>query len=457
MKKPLAIRRFRTDDCITTIEVKQWLPVALLPFLLVWYLASPSKMAIMSLVTLLGISLTAFLWSNILAKNTHGQRRLRYTALQVGDELEEEVTLLNACALPVLWAEFVDRSNIPGYTVTSVRAADPSSLVHWRARAICSRRGVFMLGPWEMRMGDPFGIFQVRKLYHLRQEILVYPPLATLPPHLLKHTGAQGDQRPLHQPIHAETINAFSARPYIPGDPLRHLHWRTTARKGDPFVKLFEPEAATSIWLIPDCDAAVQLGQGDDSTFETMMLVLASLAAEMLHEQLSVGLFANAAEQSLVMPQRGQPHLWEILRALAPLQPAAERPLSQTLEKARQLMSARHMLVIITPSLNPEWLPQVRRLSGQRVMGRAEAILLDPASYGGSQEAESFLPLLREAGVSARILERGQIQPIAASYGDVSRWEFKELATGRAILRHTPREATQAASENLSQRWGEQP
>ena len=147
-----------------------------------------------------GILVSAFLWARMQARAVRGQRRLRFAAMQVGDELEEEISLENQALFPVLWAEFIDRSDIPGYTVSSARAADPRSHVNWHAHTICTRRGVFNLGPWELRLGEPFGILLVRQRYLQHQEILVYPPLAALPEQLLFHHGALGGHRPLNQP-----------------------------------------------------------------------------------------------------------------------------------------------------------------------------------------------------------------------------------------------------------------
>lgn len=444
MKKPITIWRRSEKDCITTIEVIQWLPAVALVVMLLWYLATPNRLTAMSMATLLGIIGLAFLWARLQALHIRGSRKLQYTAFQVGDELEEELTLENRSPFPLLWAEFIDRSDIPGYTVASVRAADSKSTVKWHASAICSRRGIFTLGPWELHSGDPLGIFRVRKVYQQRKDILIYPPLAELPDLKLPYSGAQGDERPLRQPIRADTVNAFGARPYVAGDPLRHLHWRTTARKNDPFVKLFEPEAATSIWLVADCDRQVHHGQGDDSTFETMILVAATLASELLRDQLAVGFFADTEQRVVVLPQRGLQHQWDILKALAPLAPVPDRPLVSALQKMRHLASPRNMVLVITPSLELNWLPELRRLSGLRSTRQAQAVLLDPQSFGGAGSAERLLPILARAGIQAQIIQRGQVHPISGSYGALRRWEFKQLATGRVVARQSPRPAPAA-------------
>ena len=52
-----------------------------------------------------------------------------------------------------------------------------------------------------------------------------------------------------------------------------------------------------------------------------MVILLASLASNLLNERLSVGLLADANAAQAILPQFGSAHFWTILRALALLQP----------------------------------------------------------------------------------------------------------------------------------------
>jgi uncharacterized protein (DUF58 family) len=305
---------------------------------------------------------------------------------------------------------------------------------------------VFALGPYDVRMGDPFGIFTARQVYAKRREILVYPPLAPLPPHLLPHRSAQGERRPLYQPLAAQTMEAYSTRPYQPGDPLRHVHWRTTARRGETFVRLFEPEAASSVWLLPDLDASEHRSLEGldplDSSLETMMIAAASLAAQLLNEQIAVGLLPGDPA-NVILPRRGTAHLWNLLIGLAPLQAQRGRPLAEAIAQQRALLAPSDLLVVLTPSLDPAWLGALRSLNGLQHAG-ARALLLDPASFGGSRPAEDFLPLLAQSGVSGAVIRRGDLQPVRGTYGRISRWEFKQLATGRVLVEGAPRAAEES-------------
>ena len=434
----LVLRRFQTADRTTTIELRQRLPIALWLLALVLYVAAPSEVAAVLFFGLTGWLLAAGLWAWAMARGVAARRRLHYAAVQVGDVLEEHLALDNRTPLPVLWAEFVDRSDLPGYTVSSARAADPKSSVKWRASAACTQRGLFRLGPWELRLGDPFGIFLVRQVYTRQQELLVYPPLAPVPPQLLPHNSLLGDYRRLRQPALAETLSATTTRRYAPGDPLRHVHWPTTARQDALYTKVFEPEATSTIWLVPDLDPRVHLGQGAESTEETMVLLLASLAEHLLRRGLSVGLLAWADTVHALRPQAGRAQVWPVLRALAPLHATSPLPLAAALARLSVSLPPRDRVVVVTPSLDTSWTQSLRSVSSRTGL---EAILLDPRSFGGLGQAEAATRALASQGVAARVLRRGELQATPGAYGQVRRWDFKTLGTGRAVARQTPRAA----------------
>ena len=407
----------------------------------VWCVLQPTAFAFTGFVALSVLLLLSYLWTRAMAVNVSSSRTLHYTAVQVGDELEEMLTLDNRSRLPVVWAEFVDRSTAPGYSIGGVRVAGRRTIERWRLHAMCSRRGVYSLGPWDIRLGDPFGLFEARQAYRQQAEIVVYPPLLALPPELAQHRRTIGDRLPLRQPLAAETINATTTRPYVLGDSLHRVHWRTTARHDDLFVKVFDPEAASTMWLLPDLDAGVHLGEGNDSSLEKMIIVVASLASQLLNDHLAVGVLFDAARADAVLPQTGAAHLWTILRALALVQPSESRSLVETLMGAPSIVSRRDSIVIVTPSIDPAWVSAARHLaSGPRADG-VEVVLLDPASFGGASGAGAFATVLIEQGIATHLMQREDIRPAAGTYGAVRRWEFKTLGTGRVAVRQTPRAA----------------
>jgi uncharacterized protein (DUF58 family) len=433
--------RMSRADADVIITVRQRAIVIAWLVLAVWCVLRPVAFAFTGLVAISALLLLSYLWARSMARGVSSRRTLRYTAVQVGDELEEMLMLDNRSRLPVVWAEFVDRSTAPGYSIGGVRVAGRRTTAQWRLHTSCTQRGVYSLGPWDICLGDPFGIFEARQTYRQQTEIVVYPPLAALPPELAHHRRTIGDRRALRQPLAADTISATTTRPYVLGDSLHRVHWRTTARHAELFVKVFEPEASSTMWLLPDLDARVHVGEGNDSSLEKMIVLVASLAAKLLNDHLSVGVLFDAARAGAVMPQAGSAHLWTILRALAVAQSSDARSLAETLSHARSIASLRDSIVIVTPSIDPAWIGAAQHLTaGPRADG-VEVVLLDPMSFGGPASADPFASILIEQGIATHVLRREDIRPMTGAYGNVRRWEFKTLGTGRVVVRQTPRTA----------------
>lgn len=435
----LVIWRKQEAETDTTITLKNPWAVVFSLITFGFYLFVPLTAVVIVLFSFLGLLLFSWLWAKQMASHVRAERKLRFAAVQVGDELEETIRLENTGWLPALWTHLEDKGDFPLYSIRSVRGVDGQSFIEWRNRTICKQRGVFSLGPWLLNSGDPFGLFQVRREYLFGQQMYVYPPMATVSETLIPQGKQQGDLRPLNLPLAAESMLATHTRLYQPGDPLRRLHWRTTARRNKPYVKVFDPLAVSRIWLVPDLQAGVHLKNGENSSEETMILLLAALAGQLLGEQRAVGLYAVGENPVVVIPQPGPGTIWEILAALTPLHADQSTDFSQVLLQAGSLISKKDLVVVVTPSLSPHWMRTLAEMTSSAAGSQAWALLLDPASFGGYQQAQSVLPVLASLGISARVVRPEDVTPQEGGYGALRRWEFITTGTGKVVVRNTPR------------------
>lgn len=430
------MRRVRHATCQASIHLRSpWLPIAFAVFL-AWLLLMPGPFPMGGAAFTGSLLLIGFAWARAMAAHVTTRRVLRFTALQVGDHLEEIVSLENRSPWPVVYAEFRDHSTLPGHTIDGVRVGASRATRQWRLQTICRQRGVFSLGTWDVILGDPFGIFEARQRYRHPEEITVYPCLASLPPGITHHRTL-GDRLVLRQALPADTINAMTTRAYVAGDPLRRIHWRTTARHQDLFVKAFEPEATSAMWLVLDLDEAVHVGAGPESSLEKMIMAAATLACSLLEQRVPVGLVLEAEGTRVVPPQTSRGDLWTILHALALIEPG-RTPLAAALARSASVVTVRDSVAILTPSLDLSWVRVLPTLtSGAR--GGLEVWLFDPASFGGSGEAAGLADLLSRQGTRTHLLRRNDIRPVAGSVARVRRWEARPRATVRPDPVPSPR------------------
>jgi uncharacterized protein (DUF58 family) len=99
-----------------------------------------------------------------------------------------------------------------------------------------ARRGVYELGPAEVRVVDPFGLLRFARRFEERTEVVVYPKVHALPGFPLLagnlEDGARGS-------VGRRGDEFAGLREYRRGDDRRHIYWKSLARTGELFVKEF--------------------------------------------------------------------------------------------------------------------------------------------------------------------------------------------------------------------------
>jgi uncharacterized protein (DUF58 family) len=175
-------------------------------------------------------------------------------------------------------------------------------------------RGVWDIGPPRVVVTDVLGLFVRSFEPDGTTTALVYPPLVDL-----REDGAVA--RLLGYDTTTDRRAFDTIREYAPGDPLRDVHWKSSAKRADDdlVVKQFVSEQRE-----PTLTIAAEAGTGHA---DTMASGAASLAVLAMDAGLSVGVACPAGE---VPAGRGQAHRRHLLELLArtgsgqPVQPARE-------------------------------------------------------------------------------------------------------------------------------------
>jgi uncharacterized protein (DUF58 family) len=110
------------------------------------------------------------------------------------------------------------------------------------------RRGTLAARDWRFESGDPLGLFVLRGGRPDDELALVLPRFTSL--------AAQPLVRELEASVTAPRAGSgteiFGVREYRPGDALRRIHWRSTARRGELIVREFEPPGVQNLGIFLD-------------------------------------------------------------------------------------------------------------------------------------------------------------------------------------------------------------
>jgi uncharacterized protein (DUF58 family) len=125
---------------------------------------------------------------------------------------------------------------------------------------------------------------------------------------------------------HLGDSNEFiGAREYREGDPVRNIHWRSWARRGEPVVKEFQEEYFCRIALVLDTFLPAKPRPGESEAFEAAISVLASIAEHFGHSEHVVDILAAGPDFYEVTAGRSLAYLENILELLAGIKPCHDQ------------------------------------------------------------------------------------------------------------------------------------
>ncbi len=154
-------------------------------------------------------------------------------------------------------------------------------------------------------------------------------------------------------------VDYAESRIYQPGDDIRQMDWRVTARSGKPHTKLFEEERERSVLLIVDQNPSLRFG-----TRVRFKSVQAARAAALIAwtaarngDRVGALGFGGGIDAE-VKPGGGVRGALRVLRALAEWDAAADRathaPLSQALLRARRLARPGSRVILISDGFSAD-------------------------------------------------------------------------------------------------------
>ena len=308
-----------------------------------------------------------------------GDRTGLFPRAQEGDRFDVQLTLSAQRSL----STFLLEERVPerlGATVKVpvTKLARGNSVTHHYGLR-CSRRGVYEVGPLVAVASDPLGLSERETLVAEPFELIVHPRLELVSDRPLTR---QFEDPPIRPPVSKpwpSGLEFYGMREYKPGDDLRRIVWRASARTGKIMVREAEQGITDHITIILDTDRESHSRDGDglSESFETGVRAAASLAVRHLREGYEIRVEANAAP--LTRHLRGTASQLPMLDAFARVDVDRE-PLSTAI--MRMVSSPRRDAhnILITPKLGPAEAAQLKLLLRTGVSVLVVALLWDEAN-----------------------------------------------------------------------------
>lgn len=271
----------------------------------------------------------------LLPQPARGRLRLDPNRVTAGEPATAEV------AVRALWVPLVSptvRLEVAGYT-RSIRLplVPPGAERAETIEVPPLPRGVHVVGPVVHVRTDPLGLLRRRSRWAGAEELLVRPRLTTLralDPGLISDLDGVPSDHP------ASSDLAFHAlREYVPGDDLRHVHWRSSAKAATLLVRQYVETRRSEATILLDDEVTAY---ADGAEFEIAVSTAASLAVRAMRDDFDVTLVCGDVHAS----SRSVDVLLDATCRIA----QGENDLRETARRAATTGAASSLVILVTGS-----------------------------------------------------------------------------------------------------------
>ena len=139
-------------------------------------------------------------------------------------------------------------------------------------------------------------------------------------------------------------------RQYTPGDDIRHIDWKVSARSREPLIKQYEEERELNVFIIADLSASVEFGSKNQAKKDIVaeLGAMIAFAASTSGDKVGVLLVTDHVEK-IIQLKKGKNHVLRIIRDLLsfPTKPGGTA-LKQALEETRRMMKNSGIVFILS-------------------------------------------------------------------------------------------------------------
>lgn len=290
-------------------------------------------------VALAGAFFVAIVIVNRRLPDLHVRRVARPLMVCVGEPARVDIQLTNAGHRRTprlkLWEPVGDRGGAP-MQLAPLPAGEAATAAY---RVPSSQRGVLRIGPLRAERSDPLGLCRRTTVLAGSGEILIVPERVPLAFPGLTSNGRLGEH--LRMKSWGQSGNEFhSQREYVPGDDLRRINWKSTARTGNLIVRETAAEGVRKCVVVLD----TLVDDYDEDGFERAVIAAASIVAGSAPIGISTRLVAPG------MDLRGPDVAHDSLQWLARVAPGAD--VVDHLASGRTSADGLGLLAIVTTSVN---------------------------------------------------------------------------------------------------------
>ena len=357
--------------------------------------------------------------------------------LYVYDQLPPEAEVVSGNNLRVIWKR-------PG-----AKTYDLSYRISW------PKRGVYTLGETAWEAEAPLGLHQrIHGSAGPCLEISVVPHTQAIR-RVNEIRGRAHSRNPWEDVaiVGVSSTDFTELRPYTPGDPMRWINWKASARSAGSanplLVNQYEPEGRKAVWIFLDGADYMDVGSTLSALIDQAAEAVGSIAQYYLTRGYTLGAYVYNSRSDILTPEVGQKQFRRLTNMLTRLKPGQHKQdLLQAVESCKGFLFRLHPEVYVVTRLDihyPREGPEPPYSNGF-IAGIRRLVSLRPSSRRTNQvrvvhlEPQGYQRPHTSMEAQALELMRWEVQPLSEairrSGASVLRWDPLQQDFASAFLRH---------------------
>ena len=235
------------------------------------------------------------------------------------------------------------------------------------------------------------------------------------------------------------------SRIYQPGDPVRAIDWKVTARTGKYHIKEYETPKRMPCYLLVDSSASMTVRSTKRSKYETAVFIAGGLGFACLDRISPVAVVGVGETELRYEPSLSRDKIMQWLYRLRRYRVTERTTLAEQLNKLAPTLLNRSLLVVLSDLHQPDAIGPLKRLGQKHDVVVLQ--MMDPAEErirGGflrARESETGRPIVTRGGnlgieqeALAQSLKRGRVDHIVIRPDEPIAYRLRHFFKSRGLL-----------------------
>jgi uncharacterized protein (DUF58 family) len=211
------------------------------------------------------------------------------------------------------------------------------------------RWGGYRVGELFLHARDPFGLFRYEARVDRSRPLKVYPRPERVDA-VLRPAQTQVFTGNYVSRDRGEGIEFADLRPFAPGDRIRRINWRASARRGELWVNEYHPERNADVVVF--LDSFAEAGDERRTTLDLGVRAASAFVSHYLRQKDRVGFVAFGGRVNWLQPRTGAAQLYRIVDALIDTEIVLNYAWRELDVLPRQTLPPKALVLALTPLLD---------------------------------------------------------------------------------------------------------